>query len=105
MLNYSGAMSKTNMGEESRTGSFAPFEMPSMETIDASWEKISLVLEQRRSHEQATHLRTSGTALHLLDTEAMISLYWDAVASGVSEDFLQLVEEILLERELNGRTA
>jgi hypothetical protein len=85
----------------------AHFQMPTSEMIDASWERVSRILDARRTRDTATGVYpgSAKTALHSLDTDVMISLYGDAVASGVSDDFLRLIEEILLEREVNDRTA
>lgn len=100
------AISQIERVEETNDdGGNAEFVMPSMEIIDASWERVSRILDERRSRQDFTYAGRTRSALHFLETEAIISLYKDARASKVSDDFLQLIESILLEREFDGQSA
>lgn len=73
-------------------------ELPPDEAIDASWEKVKSRLKsiRREPKSQGAYLRT--TALETLDNSSLLGLYLDAVMLEATEDFLELIEEIMLNR-------
>lgn len=73
-------------------------ELPPDEVIDASWEKVKARLINIRNAPGELNQPMKTTALESLDSSSLMSLYLDAIMLEATEDFLELLEEIMLNR-------